>query len=83
MIIVCLLVVWMIDDLGHLDDQGPVLPPVPGGDVSEAQPHPELPRRADGGGAVGGRDHVTVRHQAAAANLRYRAALLVNLRLPP
>ena len=64
------LIVWMVDDLCHLDDQSLVLSPVPGGDVSEAQPHPELPRRGDGGGAVSSGDHVTGRHKAATANLR-------------
>ena len=40
---IVLLVVWMIDDLHHLDDQGLVLSPVPGGDVGKAQPNAELP----------------------------------------
>ena len=66
----------MVDDPRHLDDQSLVLSPVPGGDVSEAQPHPELPRRGDGGGAVSSSDHVTRRHKAATANLKSRRGLL-------
>ena len=68
---IVLLVVWMIDDLRHLDDQGPVLSPVPRGDVGEAQAHSELPLLADGGSAVSCSEHVTARHQTAATNLKY------------
>ena len=69
---IVLLVVWMIDDLHHLDDKGLVLPPVPRGEVGEAQPHAELPWCADGCSAVSRGQHVTARHQASATNLKCR-----------
>ena len=65
----------MVDDPRHLDDQSLVLSPVPEGDVSEAQPHPELPWRGDGGGAVSSGDHVTGGHKASPANLKSKGGL--------